>query len=53
MTYLETIKSQNGQIYPEDTFSHVAAHIYSYVCSNFVCSTFESSDETVHLRKFV
>ena len=27
MTYLETIKSQNGQIYPEDTFSLVAAHI--------------------------
>ena len=28
MTYLETIKSYNGQIYPEDTFSHVAAHLY-------------------------
>ena len=27
MTYLETIKSQNGQLYPEDPFSHGAAHI--------------------------
>ena len=29
MTYLETIKSQNRQIYPEDTFSYVAAQIYT------------------------
>ena len=30
MTYLETIKSQNCQIYPEDPFSHVAAHLYVF-----------------------
>ena len=30
MIYLETIKSQNGQIYPEDTFSHVAAQMLKH-----------------------
>ena len=30
MTYLETIKSKNGQIYPEDPFSHGAAHLKFY-----------------------
>ena len=27
MTFLKIIESQNGQIYPEDTFSHGAAHL--------------------------
>ena len=27
MTCLKITKSQNGQIYPEDTFSHGAAHM--------------------------
>ena len=27
MTCLKITESQNGQIYPEDTFSHGAAHI--------------------------
>ena len=29
MTCLKITESQNGQIYPEDTFSHGAAHIIS------------------------
>ena len=28
MTCLKITESQNGQIYPEDTFSHGAAHVY-------------------------
>ena len=28
MTCIKIIECQNGQIYPEDTFSHGAAHIY-------------------------
>ena len=31
MTCMKTTESQNGQIYLEDTFSHGAAHIYSYI----------------------
>ena len=30
MTCLEITESQNGKIYPEDTFSHGAAHMYMY-----------------------
>ena len=30
MTCLKITESQNGQIYPKDTFSHGAAHIYCY-----------------------
>ena len=29
MTCMKITESQNGQIYPEDTFSHGAAHIYN------------------------
>ena len=28
MTCLKITESQNGQIYPEDTFSHGPAHLY-------------------------
>ena len=28
MTCIKITEYQNGQIYPEDTFSHGAAHIY-------------------------
>ena len=39
MTYLKITESQNGQIYPEDTFSHGAAHMYLveelFVLENF------------------
>ena len=31
MTCLKITESQNGQIYPEDTFSHGAAHIYDQI----------------------
>ena len=31
MTCLKITESQNGQIYPEDTFSHGAAHIYMVI----------------------
>ena len=27
---MKITESQNGQIYPEDTFSHGAAHIYAF-----------------------
>ena len=30
MTCMKITESQNGQIYPEDTFSHGAAHIYAF-----------------------
>ena len=33
MTFLKITKSQNGQIYPEDTFSHGAAHIIFHALS--------------------
>ena len=29
MTCMKITESQDGQIYPEDTFSHGAAHMYS------------------------
>ena len=29
MTCIKITESQNGQIYPEDTFSHGAAHMFS------------------------
>ena len=32
MTFLEIIKSQNGQIYPEEPFSHGAAQLFSDIC---------------------
>ena len=31
MTYLETVKSKNGQIYAEDPFSNGAAQMYIYL----------------------
>ena len=31
MTCLKITESQNGQIYPEDTFSHGAAQLNSYL----------------------
>ena len=30
MTCIKITESQNGQIYPEDTFSHGAAHIIGH-----------------------
>ena len=42
MTCLKITESQNGQIYPEDTFSHGAAHIYIYIYIYIcVCVCFE------------
>ena len=31
---MKITESQNGQIYPEDTFSHGAAHMYEYKHTN-------------------
>ena len=41
MTCLKITESQNGQIYPEDTFSHGAAHIYPSHLYNMIILNLE------------
>ena len=47
MTCMKITESQNGQIYPEDTFSHGAAHFYCcfLVSVDFLRQSFKHTDK--------
>ena len=53
MTCMKITESQNGQIYPEDTFSHGAAHMFLAMFGKEVGFYYQTLEAIFLLRTFV